>query len=60
MTLLIEWTLYWSTLNNLHIVTHMKAKFKEHFGDNIIQTEINGKPNVVTFRHKAEIILHEF
>ena len=40
--------------------THMKAKLKEHFGDNIIQTEINGKPNVVTFRHKAEIILHEF
>ena len=28
--------------------THMKARLQEHFGDQIIITEINGKPNVVT------------
>ena len=33
---------------------HMQQKLKEHFGDKIIQTEINGKPNVVTFRNKAK------
>jgi len=40
--------------------THMKTKIKEHFGDQIIITEINGKPNVVTFRTTAETILDEF
>jgi hypothetical protein len=28
---------------------HMKAQIKEHFGDKIIITDINGKANVVTF-----------
>ena len=27
---------------------------EEHFGDMIIQTEINGKSNVVTFRNNAK------
>ena len=40
--------------------THMKARLQEHFGDQIIITEINGKPNVVTFRSTASAILHEF
>ena len=39
---------------------HMQVKLHEHFGDRIIQTEINGKPNVVTFRNKANTVLHEF
>ena len=39
---------------------HMQLKLDEHFGDRIIQTEINGKPNVVTFRNKAKAVLHEF
>ena len=39
---------------------YMQQKLKEHFGDRIIETEINGKPNVVTFRNKAKTILHEF
>ena len=30
---------------------YMQQKLKEHFGDKIIQT--NDKPNVVTFRNKA-------
>ena len=38
----------------------MKQKLMEHFGDRIIQTEINGKPNVVTFRNKAKAVLHDF
>lgn len=40
--------------------THMKSKLMEHFGDNIIITELNGKPNVVTFRQTAANILHDF
>jgi hypothetical protein len=32
-------------------VQHMKNRLKEHFGDKIIISEINGKQNVVTFRN---------
>ena len=39
---------------------HMKAQLKEHIGDQILITEINGKSNVVTFRSTAETILQEF
>lgn len=38
----------------------MKLKLQELFGDRIIHTEINGKSNVVTFRNKAEAVLHDF
>ena len=38
---------------------HMQQKL-EHFGDKIILTEINGKPNVVTFRNKVKNVLHDF
>ena len=38
----------------------MQQRFKEHFGNKIILTEINGKPNVVTFRNKAREVLYEF
>jgi len=40
--------------------TQMKFKLKEQFGDRIIHTEINGKPNVVTFRSTAKAILQDF
>ena len=40
--------------------THMKFKLKEHFGERIIETEINGKPNVLTFRSTAKEILQDF
>ena len=40
--------------------THMKARLEEHFGERIIQTNINGKPNVVTFRTTASAVLHEY
>lgn len=39
---------------------HMKTKLLEHFGDKIIITDINGKPNVVTFKTTATSILQEF
>ena len=38
----------------------MKARLQEQFGDQIIITEINGKPNVVTFRSTVANILHDF
>jgi len=39
---------------------HMKTKLLEYFGDKIVITDINGKPNVVTFRTLAAAILQEF
>lgn len=39
---------------------HMKQKLQELYGDRIIITEINGKPNVVTFRSTAEAVLQDF
>lgn len=40
--------------------THMKARLKEYFGDQIIITEINGKSHIVTLRSTAECVLQEF
>lgn len=40
--------------------SHMKTKLLEYFGDEITITDINGKPNVVTFRTTAMAILQEF
>jgi hypothetical protein len=37
-----------------------KFTLKEHFGDKIIISEINGKQNVVTFRNTVRSILQEF
>ena len=38
----------------------MKKRVMEHFGDDVIITEINSRPNVVTFRSTAASILHKF
>ena len=40
--------------------THMKKMIKNHYGDEIIIAEINGKSNVVTFTTTASKILHDF
>ena len=41
--------------------SHQKIySVKEDFGVGIIETEINGKPSVVTIRSKAKTILHDF
>ena len=39
---------------------HMKTKLFEYLGGKIIITDINGKPNEVTFRTTAATILQEF
>ena len=41
-------------------VGKLKKRVMEHFGDDVIITEINGRPNVVTFRSTAASILHKF
>ena len=40
--------------------SHMQQKLQKYFEDIIIETEINGKPNVVTSREKAKAVLHDF
>jgi 5'-3' exonuclease len=40
--------------------SYMKDNLFNHFGDKIIIADINGKPNVVTFRGVASSILHDF
>lgn len=42
-----------------HSVKYMKKKLKDHFGNDLI-TNINGKPDVATFRNTATGILHKF
>ncbi len=39
---------------------YMKKKLQEVYGDRIIISEINGKPNVVTFRSTAKAVLQDF
>ena len=41
-----------------YTLKYMKKRTTEHFGNNVIITEINGKPNVVTLRSNAASILH--
>ncbi|VDI73947.1 Hypothetical predicted protein [Mytilus galloprovincialis] len=47
-------------IDDAYGVQHMKNKLQEHFGDKVIISEINGKPNVVTFRNTVRSILQEF
>ncbi|KAL4235758.1 hypothetical protein ACF0H5_004150 [Mactra antiquata] len=39
---------------------HMKQRILEYFSDNVIITELHGKPNVVTLHHTATSILPGF
>ena len=39
---------------------HMKARLKDQYGEDLLFAEINGEPNVVTFRGTASNILHCF
>ena len=38
----------------------MKTRLQEHFGNRIVQIEINGKPNVITFRTTARVVLQDY
>ena len=40
--------------------THKKMKLQEYFGERIVQSEINGKPNVATFRTTARVVLQDY
>ena len=48
------------TTFNSYGFTHMKNKLKEHFGEEIIIAELDGKPNIVTLRNTTAAILHKF
>jgi hypothetical protein len=39
---------------------HMKSRLQSYFGDDVIFTEINGRPNVITLRKTAKNILQDF
>lgn len=52
------WRIFW--LIPITVYPHMQKKLQECFGSKIIQTEINGKPNVATFRSKAQEVLYDF
>jgi len=45
---------------NAYSYIYMKSKLQEHFGERIVQTEINGKPNVLTFRTTARKVLQDY
>ena len=45
--------------NEGYSLRHLKRKLKEHYGDDLVVTEIAGKCNVVSFRDSAYKILHE-
>jgi len=39
---------------------HMKSRLVDHFGENIIIAEVDGKANIVTFTTTASKIIHDF
>ena len=39
---------------------HIKTRLLKHFGKKIICTEIKGKPNVVTIRTTARLVLQDY
>ena len=48
------------TAHEPYSYTHMKTRLEEHFGERIMLTVINVKPNVVTFRTTARAVLQEY
>ena len=47
-------------LKSAYSQVYMKNKLKEEFGDDILITQMNGKPDVVTFRSTASSIIFKF
>ena len=45
---------------NVYSNRYMKDKVENYFGENVIITNVNGRPNVVTLRKTATSILNEF
>lgn len=48
------------TGGNTYCFTKMKEELIKHFGEELIIAELDGKPNVATFRKTASSILHAF
>ena len=46
--------------DNVYSNRYMKDKVENYFGENVIITNVNGRPNVVTLRRTAASILKEF
>ena len=40
--------------------TYMKTRLQELFGERMVQTKINGKPNVITFRTTARVVFQDY
>lgn len=38
----------------------MKDKVENYFGENLIVTNVNGRPNILTLKKMAALILNEF
>lgn len=40
--------------------SYMKKRLEEHFGEKIIYTQMDGKPNVITMRTTAKMVLQDY
>ena len=40
--------------------SYMKKRILDHFGGSVVISELDGKRNVITFKNKADAILHSF
>lgn len=40
--------------------SYMKKRLKEHFGEKIIYTQMDGKPNMITMRTTAKMVLQDY
>ena len=40
--------------------TATPIQLQEHFGERIVQTTINGKPSIITFRTTARVVLQGY
>ena len=38
----------------------MKTRLQEHLGKRIVQTKIYGRPNIITFRTTARVVLQDY
>ena len=45
--------------NEGYSIKHLKTKLKEHYGEDIVITSLNGKSSIVSFKDDAHRILHE-
>jgi len=56
----IMWGVIRGTISTPYGPTYMKIKLKEHYGNDNVITELNGKSNVITVRTTTESVLYSF